>query len=190
MNMEASHIGPMRTVIGSWWLSLVIGVLLVALGLASMLGFFIVATALSLLLGLVLVITGILLGVLAFGEQKTVMNSILYGLVALAAIIAGVYLLTNPGVGLTVTTMVLALFFPVAGAFKAWMALGMRSISGWWWMLISGLVSIGLGVYIWVVGLSAASRHIGVLLGLYLLVLGFALIMLALATRGENTPHT
>lgn len=187
MSMEASHAGPAETIISSWWLAFLVGVVLIALGLASILGLFIVATAFTLLLGLILIITGLLMIILAFSDSRTAKSKIMSGAIGLAALAAGAYLLFHPGVGLAVTTLVLAVFFPVEGVAKISMALGMRSVPRWWWMLLSGIVSIAFGVFIWINGLSIASGYVGLLLGADLLFLGFALIMIALSTRTAHS---
>lgn len=183
MSMEASHMGPVRTVISSWWLALLIGVGLIGLGLAAILGLYIFTTVLALLTGGILALTGVLLVILALSGEEETKDKIITGLIGLAALIAGVYLLFNPGVGLAITTLVLAIFFPLEGIAKISMALGMRDFPKWWMMLVSGVVSVGLGIVIWVEGLSIASRNIGLLLGIDLLVIGIVLVMMAMSSR-------
>lgn len=105
-------------------------------------------------------------------------------LFSLLTLLAGVFLVANPGVGLLALTIVLAVLFIVNGASEIFFAFELRPASGWWWMLISALISIVLGVMV-AAGLPAASLFVlGVLVGVNFLSSGVALMFIARQVKG------
>ncbi|MHB9036253.1 MAG: HdeD family acid-resistance protein [Armatimonadota bacterium] len=186
MSMEQSHIQPVRSVVGSWWLSMLIGFGLILLGLASIVGLFVFTVAVAILMGIVLVVAGVLLGATALSENATAGSKALGVVIALVAFGAGIYMLVNPKIGLSVAALVLGILFPIEGIAKIAMSFGMRDIPRWYWITASGAASIGLGVVIWANGIAGAASFVGLLLGIDLIVFGFALILIALSTRSSG----
>ena len=102
--------------------------------------------------------------------------------------------------GLTVVAGVWILIFPLSGTITLtlvlvawlWMVGGLRMLAWWrmrdteddiWLTLVSGIVSIILGVLIWADLPSSATWAIGLLVGIELLFTGGALIAMAIAGR-------
>jgi uncharacterized membrane protein HdeD (DUF308 family) len=83
-----------------------------------------------------------------------------------------------PLAGVITLTMFLAAYFVAAGILKAIHALQHRGTSGWGWALVSGLISIALGILIWSGFPGTALWALGVIIGIDLIFYGWALIFL------------
>jgi uncharacterized membrane protein HdeD (DUF308 family) len=89
----------------------------------------------------------------------------------------GIYLITHPTVSIVALTIMLAAIFMVDGAAQLVLAFDVRPRDGWFWLLISGLVGIGVGLLI-AAELPGSSRiAIGILVGIKFLVTGIAYII-------------
>lgn len=94
------------------------------------------------------------------------------------SVFAGAYLLIWPLEGAAILTIVMAAWFIATGLLKAWHAFEMRGVHGWIWGVVSGLVSILLGVIIFSGLPGSATWALGLLLGIDLLFFGWALVAL------------
>ena len=91
----------------------------------------------------------------------------------------GVYLLTHPAVGIVTLTLLLAAIFLVEGAVQISFAFEMSREQSWIWMLLSGLVSIAVGLII-AGGLPGISLvALGLVVGINFLSTGIAFILLS-----------
>jgi len=158
----------------SWGWFLVFGVLLVILGVLCV-GKAQTATKFSILvLGWVLAISGLLWLVNAFrafswhGFFLFLLNAIIRG-------VTGYLLLRHPDAGAASVTMVLASLFIVAGLFRAVGAIVIR-FPRWAWTVFSGIVSIGLGVFLLASWPVASTYFIGMVIGIDLIFDGVALM--------------
>lgn len=94
----------------------------------------------------------------------------------------GVVMLDRPLLAATGYTLVMAFFFFASGLVRV--ALGLsRRFSGWGWVVLSGTVSLVLGVMIWRDLPEAALWVIGTFVGIDLLFNGWSWVMLAAAVR-------
>ena len=66
-------------------------------------------------------------------------------LIGAFSIMAGLILITRPGIGLAALAFILAFYFFVDGITRIAMALQMRPGGGWGWMLFTGILSGILG---------------------------------------------
>ncbi len=134
------------------------------------------------LVALVLIITGLaqLFQSLRAPGRFNVLVSALLG-----AVVAGVGVLVwmNPELGSGFLTALLMIFFIVNGLWKVSAAARYRRFPGWYWMLLSGFVSLMFVYLLWKQWPLSGAWAIGVLVGLDLLLTGIALIVLAVATR-------
>jgi len=103
----------------------------------------------------------------------------------LGAIVAGVGVLVwlNPEAGSAFLTTLLLIFFLVHGVYTLSSAIRFRHLNGWAWMLLSGLVSLVFAYLLWKQWPLSGAWAIGVLVGLDLVLTGFALVILASAAR-------
>ncbi|TRZ67418.1 MAG: HdeD family acid-resistance protein [Methanothrix sp.] len=167
---------------GYWSCFLAAGVLLIILGIVALGAPFFTALTIETLLGGVLVIGGIVHGLHAFRtrEWRGFILGILSGVLYL---IVGVLLLKNPLQGVLTLTLLVAAFFLVEGIFKVVLALQNRTMSGWVWLLFSGILALVLAGIIWTGWPVTGLWVIGVFVGIYLIFGGVSMVAFALAAR-------
>jgi uncharacterized membrane protein HdeD (DUF308 family) len=85
--------------------------------------------------------------------------------------------------GLGFLTLLLAAFFVVEGIWKIVSSFSYRSASGWVWVLVSGVLSLLLGLLIWNQWPVSGMWAVGVLVGVDLLSTGISMVVLASALR-------
>jgi uncharacterized membrane protein HdeD (DUF308 family) len=161
------------------------GVVLGALGLAAIAVPNVATLTVTLLLGWLLLITGAfgLIAAISAGRQASgfwwhLLTSIVYAL-------AGLVLLTQPLAGVITLTIILAAYLLAGGLMRIFLAFGYRAeIPGAWnWMLLSGIVDILLAGIIMSGMPGTATWVLGLLVGINLLMMGTAVVMVALAVR-------
>ena len=160
------------------------GVLLVIAGVLALVYPYIASVTLVFLLGWILVISGVLQGIGLIGA-KDVPHFWLQLVSAVLAILIGVLLLRNPDAGLLIMTVLLIVFFVVEGISKIVFALNIRPFMGWTWVLLSGVIGLLLGAYLWANMPLSSEWVLGVLLGIQLIVEGAALAYLAWKVRSS-----
>ena len=99
--------------------------------------------------------------------------------------LAGLAVLTRPITGVLTLTIILAAYLLAGGVFRIMMGMGYRAHApgAWFWLLLSGIVDIVLA-FIIMSGLpDTAIWVIGLLVGINLLMMGFSILMVALAVR-------
>lgn len=163
----------------SWGWFLVFGVLLTILGLVCIVKAQTATTFSILALGWVLAISGVIWLVNAF-RALTGYGFFLYLLNALIRGVTGYLLIRHPDAGAAGITMVLAVLFIVGGLFRAAGASFIK-FPRWGWTVVSGLVSVVLGVYLLTTWPAASTYFIGLAIGIDLALDGGSLIGFAAA---------
>lgn len=102
---------------------------------------------------------------------------------ALMSVAVGVLLLVNPIAGLRFLTLVLAAYLIVGGGFEMLHSIELSSAKGWFFVFLSGLLSIALGVMIWQQWPVSGKLALGLMVGASFLVSGLGLVMLGLVSR-------
>jgi uncharacterized membrane protein HdeD (DUF308 family) len=155
-----------------------IGIALVVVGILAILFPVFTTVTATLMIGWVLILAGLVsfFGALSIEGTGPFFGELLLSLLKLAL---GVYLLRHPGVGIVIITLVLAVMFMIDGAVRIGFAIEMRRRGGWFWMILSALVSIVAGLLI-ATGLPESSLFVlGLLVGINFLGTGISLIMLS-----------
>ena len=106
--------------------------------------------------------------------------AILFGVLTLAV---GLSLIFDPLAGMVSLTLLVAVLFLIMGAVKIMYAFSLRSVTGWGWVLFSGVVSLILGVMILGNFPWAAVSVLGILLGVELVSNGVLFLFVALGLR-------
>jgi len=134
------------------------------------------------LLGAVLVFGGavIIIDTLQFWRRKK--GFALHLTMGALYLITGLLLLTSPILGSISLTLLLALLFILLGSLRIYYALGLRS-PGWNWNLLSGIITLLLGILILAEWPASGLVIIGLFVGIDLLILGWSYIMLALYAK-------
>lgn len=162
-----------------WMLAM--GILLVLLGAVALVDAVAVSIVSIIFFGWVLIFAGIVEGVHALRHRHSG-HFFLHVLDAAFSLVVGIMLLRNSLAGLLVMTLLLAVYFVVAGVFRIGAAITVR-VPGSGWTLLDGIITLLLGVLVWTQWPMAALWIIGLFIGINLLTTGFAQIMLALALR-------
>lgn len=156
-------------------ISLIGGILALANPLAATL-------AATVLAGWVFTLLGVLQVIQAFRVPgwPGFIWALLFGILVLAV---GLSLIFNPLAGMVSLTLLVAVLFIVIGAVKAMYSFSLRPISGWGWVLASGLVSVVLGVMILANFPWSAVTVLGILLAIELISNGVLFLLLGLGLR-------
>ena len=165
-----------------WGWFLALGIVLILAGLAAI-AFPLAGTIVAkVFLGWLFLIAGIMMVVHAF--QAPGWQGFLWELlVGLLYVIVGGYLAFFPLTGLLTLAIVLAVLFIAEGIFEVIQAFRVRPHEGWFWLLLSGLAALAVGVLIAIDFPGSAVWALGLLVGINLLFSGWSYIFLALAGR-------
>jgi uncharacterized membrane protein HdeD (DUF308 family) len=164
-----------------WGWHLAMGIALVLLGVIALIDSVAVSVVSMIFFGWLLLIGGIIEGVQAFRHRRG-SHFFLHLLNAAFAIVLGLLLLRNPLAGSLVMTLLLALYFLVAGTFRIFIALTVE-ITGSGWMLVDGIITLILGILVWAQWPIAGLWIIGLFIGVNLITYGWSQMMLAFALR-------
>lgn len=155
-----------------------IGILSVVLGIIAIVTPAVAGKAVVIVIGAVMLVAGIaqiFSGLRAEGWSHKLPPLIL----GIITAIAGLGVLGHPLLGLTFLTLLLVVFFVVEGLWKIVASFSYRPAKGWLAFLISGILTLVLGVLIWRQWPISGLWAVGVLVGVDLLTTGISLIALA-----------
>jgi len=157
-------------------LELIVGI--VAIGSPLVTG-----VAIAFMIGSIFALAGIVRMASAFkaGSFGVGLFAFLGGLLALAA---GLVMLFRPGAGMAFITWMLAIYFVVDGIARIVVGFKMKGAPGSGWETFGGLVSVVLGVLIYVKWPLSGAWAIGTLVGIHLIVSGWTVIGIGVAARG------
>ena len=163
-------------------LSILWGVLLIVLGMAAVASPFFAAVAVNAAIAWLVVLAGIVHLSLAFHAHGA--GSLIWKLlVGLAYVCFGIYLIAHPVLGVTSLTLVLASLFLLEGVFDVVLFFKMRPLQGSGWVLLDGIITLALGLMIYMQWPSSSAWAIGTLVGVSLILSGVTRVMLSLAVR-------
>jgi len=165
----------------STW-SVVWGVLLIIFGMLAVGSPMVAAVAVNVVLAWLIVMAGVVHVVLAFQVHGA--GSLLWKLlVGVAYLCFGVYLIVHPVLGIASLTLVLASLFLIEGIFDIALFFQMRAMRGSSWVLIDGIVTLLLGLLIYLQWPSSSAWAIGTLVGVSMIISGVTRVVLSLAVR-------
>ena len=133
------------------------------------------------LFGWLLMVAGVMQTVNAF-QVRTWSGFFLYLLDGIIRTVVGALLVLYPGAGAQSITLLLSFYFIVAGLFKTFGSIVLQFPS-WGWSVASGVVSLALGVMLAMQWPTSSQWFIGFVVGLDLILYGWALLMLAAAVK-------
>jgi len=165
----------------STW-SILWGVLLIILGMAAVASPFFAAVAVNAAVAWLIILAGVVHLILAFHAHGA--GSFIWKLlVGLAYVVFGGYLIVRPVVGVASLTLVLASLFLVEGVLDVALFFKMRPLEGSGWVLLDGIITLALGLMIYMQWPSSSAWAIGTLVGVSLIISGVTRVMLSLAVR-------
>lgn len=112
-------------------------------------------------------------------------------LVGVAYLCFGGYLLVHPLLGIVSLTLLLGSLFLIEGILDIILFVKMRPIHGSSWVLIDGIVTLLLGVLIYMQWPSSSAWAIGTLVGISMIFSGVARVGISMAVRkatGTTSP--
>jgi len=152
-----------------------IGIILIILGFLAILTPIVSTFAITFILGWILLIVGIMQLIFAF-TSKGWGSAALKIITGILALIIGILMLVNPIPGVLTLTLLLTAWLIVSGIFYIIGSFAVRPNKQWSWMLFSGIISLILGMLIWSQWPISAVWVIGLLVGLQIMFIGFALL--------------
>jgi len=168
-------------------LSILWGVLLIVLGALAIGSPMIAAVAVNVVVSWLIVLAGVVHLAVAF-HRREVGSMIWRALVGLSYIFFGGYLIAHPVIGVASLTLVLASLFLVEGILDIALYFQARAIHGSGWMLIDGIITLLLGLMIYMRWPSSSAWAIGTLVGVSLIFSGVTRLRLSAAVR-RATDH-
>jgi uncharacterized membrane protein HdeD (DUF308 family) len=173
---------PVEMVRQASTVSILWGVLLIVFGMVAVGMPLLAAVAVNALVAWLIVLAGVvhlMLGFRAHGAGSMVWKV----LVGIAYVGFGVYLILNPRAGVASLTLLLASLFLIEGILDIVLYVKMRPIHGSSWMLVDGIITLLLGLMIYMQWPSSSAWAIGTLVGVSLIFSGVARVGMSLAVR-------
>jgi len=163
-------------------LSILWGILLILCGLVAIGSPLMAAVAVNVVIAWLIVLAGVLHLVVAFYAHQA--GSMVWKLlVGLAYIAFGVYLILRPDIGIASLTLALAILFLIEGVLNIALFFQMRSLGGSGWVLVDGIITLVLGLMIYLQWPASSAWAIGTLVGASMLVSGLSRVMISFSVR-------
>ena len=186
---ESSAIGAPAGAFGAltknWGWLLVLGIVFIVLGTIG-LGMLFALTMVSVLFfGVLMLIGGGVQFVDAFkcAGWKSVVWHVL---MAILYVLGGIVVIIDPVLASVVITLILAGTITGAGIVRLIIALQHRDSKGWGWALVSGIISIILGIMIFARWPVSGLWIIGLFVAIEMIINGWSYIFLALAAKNAS----
>jgi uncharacterized membrane protein HdeD (DUF308 family) len=173
---------PVEMVRNASTVSVLWGVLLIVLGIVAVGSPLLAAVAVNVVVAWLIVLAGIAHLMLAFRAHGG--GSMIWKLlVGIAYVCFGGYLIVHPLLGVASLTLVLASLFLLEGVLDIVLYAKMRRLHGSNWVLLDGIVSLLLGLMIYMQWPSSSGWAIGTLVGVSMIFSGVARVMMSLTVR-------
>jgi uncharacterized membrane protein HdeD (DUF308 family) len=179
-----SEVAPLRAKCG-WIIAL--GVVYLITGLIALSSVVLATVASVFLVGVMMVIAGVAEVINAF-QLKTWGKSLLWGALGVLYIVAGFLTFENPLLAAAILTLMLGGVLVVSGVMRIILAFGMKEGEGmpsWLWVLLSGLITLLLGIVILAHWPVSSLYILGVFLGIDLVFAGVGWILIGAGLRSR-----
>jgi len=162
--------------------TIAVGVVLIIAGILGIASPLLSGLSVMVMMGCLLLLGGLSVAGLAFGVGAFGRGVALL-LLGILMGVAGWSIMTRPLSALASMTLFLAAYFVISGIVELVSAIGEAPAPGRGWMMVSGLVSIVLGVMLWTHFPASAGVAVGVLFGARLLFNGLWLLNVGMAAK-------
>jgi uncharacterized membrane protein HdeD (DUF308 family) len=129
-----------------WWLLLITGAAWIVLSIVILRFDYTTVAAVAVLFGVYCLVAAVNEMVIGAVSSSTGWR-IAHGLLAALLVVVGVVSLMNLGATFVTLAAVISFYFIFRGSFDIVMAFAGSAVSGWWVLLISGLIELGLGFW-------------------------------------------
>jgi len=162
-----------------WRLFLAEGVFFIILGLCAIVVPQFFTVAIVVFLGWILLFGGIVHVSRAFVFQN--MPGFGWWLfMGILQVLVGFLFITRPVAGALTLTMLMTMFFALEGIAKISVALMMRPLANWGFILFSGMTALVFALIIWISWSESAQWLLGLFLGINMVFLGWSLVKISL----------
>ncbi len=155
------------------------GFAVMLLGMLCIMTPFLSGIAVNTVVAILIVASGISITIYAF-KAGSIGKGLLQFLFGGITLIAGVAMLLRPMLGMFTMTAILIAWFIVDGVFAIIAGIRGRSEKGWGWVLVSGIASLVLGIFLWRQWPASGAFAIGLLAGIRLIFTGWSIAMLGM----------
>ncbi len=169
-----SDIARVPSRVGTGW-----GFAIMLLGMLCVMTPFVSGVAVNTIVAILVAAAGLTMTAYAF-KAGTFGKGLLQFLFGGITILAGVFMLVRPMLGLFSMTAVLIAWFVVDGIFAIIAGLRGKGLPGWGWVIVSGAASLILGILLWRQWPASGAYAIGLLVGIRLIFTGWSIAMLAM----------
>lgn len=159
-----------------------VGIFMLIAGFLAMVAPFAAGLSVAMVVGVLLLVSGVTQVLLVF-RAGSFGEGLMLVLLGVLSIVAGVYMTAQPVAALATLTLFLAGYFIASGILEVIAAFGARPERGWGLLLFGGIVSVLLGVMIWQQFPFSGVWAVGVLVGVKLIMAGWALIAIGGAAK-------
>ena len=183
---DQTELAPQDVIEKSWKWLLFIGIVTALLGFIG-LAMDVMMTIVSILyFGFIVIFSGMmhLFNTPSVDGWK---NKLLTGLIGFLYIASGMIIIAYPAASASWFTLFIAAFLFISGIFRIVAGFSSRSeLEGWFWLVLSGLLAVLLGIMIYAQWPYSGLWVIGLFVSIELLMQGFTMISVALATRSAQ----
>ncbi|MGI9472150.1 MAG: HdeD family acid-resistance protein [Rubripirellula sp.] len=158
------------------------GILLIVLGVLAIATPAVAGEWVVLVIGIMLLLAGaiqIATGLRSEGWSRR-LPPLMLGVISL---VCGLGLVSEPIIGMKAITWIMAAFFVIEGVWKIFASFNYRPAMGWLALLLSGILTLGLGYLIFRQWPLSGMTAIGILVGVDLLVTGISMVIVAQTMR-------
>ncbi len=136
----------------------------------------------TIVIGVFLVLGGVIR--LTFAIISISMGSLLMRyLYAILMIVAGIWVISNPNVSLSILTLIMAVYFIIDGINEIAYSFTLMPVGGGLYLLTSGVVAIALGILVFLKWPESSNYALGIYLGIKLIFDGAMLSMAGYSVR-------
>jgi uncharacterized membrane protein HdeD (DUF308 family) len=156
------------------------GILTIIFGVLAMMMPYVTGQSVLLLIGMFVMAGGILRMIWAF-RAGSLGRGILVFIIGVLTLLAGFWILTEPYIAAGALTLVLSVYFFADGLAEIFAAFSVEQGKGW--LLFDGVVTVILGVLLFMGFPFSGPLAVGVLLGIKLLLAGITMLTLGSAVK-------
>lgn len=168
-----------------WGLFLVEGILFMLLGIAAIVIPQVISIAIVIFLGWLIVLAGAIHISRALFFKDMPGFGLWLGL-GLLQVVVGYLLIADPIAGVLTLTIMMTLFFALEGSIKIYLALMMRPLPHWNFMLFSGITALAFAFIILAFWSETAHWLLGLFLGINMIMLGVSMIKMSLLYKDSH----
>jgi len=169
----------------------IFGVLLAMLGIIAIAAPLAAGVAATMFVGLMVLSRGIMqfyygIKVRHWGRRFGTYMGIGSLVVGALSVAVGGVLMINPVAGVQFLTLMLSLYLVISGGFEMLHAIEMGAVRGWPFLLLTGFLTVLLGIILWRQWPLSGQWAIGVIVGSSFILSGISLAMLGITARGNS----